>query len=573
MTPCANNVKEIEWEWFITQVYAKAAISGLSQSTFKSMYPTVTYSGVTINPNYSDPNMVLSAIKAPNTPVVEATKNEHGDAIIAKWTLEPAMVARIYPSQSKTFKCTIKFNSVQKTQYPDLTMDWEWTITLPKLPEIAGYYANYWFNPYEEHDITPVQYSELDGSRYQIFLKTAGVIKEGHLTAYDPADNSVAPGTPYCVFYNDLMNAFQYDGTTGFIVKNLYGCANWDMQFTWTGNDKFAGYPDPNRPSSYKQYDNYAPLKLATYKDEKSPSLYTQKWDEQRTYVLNRLTNADGTAGTPALQMVWGDKATVPSTKFDHTAWDGDADNTDYRNATLYADHKNPANQALLNKLDDKNDVDGWTPLRTHTKPINVGVWATLNNWNIIPVKKYDIYLIEPLRINSSLSGVFEDLIINGTAISCADAFTLTDFAGYDVAKNDIANPSNRKAYRSKLYKYYELTDPEWKTTEVRYGFDETTLKEVAYEDATYEKSIDAAKLKAKTNGNMDLSIDLKKKVKGGKEYEYLVFQNNGGSSVVRDVAVFIPVEVTYGFGKVKAICKVKVTPKGTGKGTPFDDI
>ena len=81
--------------------------------------------------------------------------------------------------------------------------------------------------------------------------------------------------------------------------------------------------------------------------------------------------------------------------------------------------------------------------------------------------------------------------------------------------------------------------------------------------------SIDAATLRAKTNGNAELSIS--KKTKGGTEY--LVFENNGGSPVERELAVFIPVEVSYGFGKVTANVKVKVTKKGSGLGTPFDDL
>ena len=566
LKPCSDvdNATSIIWEKFINDVYAKVGATGMSQAVFEQVYPVANVDISNPTPANSDkfPKTVLVNAQDPAKPTVELTKNKNGDAIIANWQLTPAEIGRIYPSQTKTFSVNIVFKSSVPTQYPSLKLTWKWTIKLPKFPSIAGYYSNYWFNPYEEHDITPVQYAT---ARYDDFLTAAGKIKEGknngvgkHLAAYDPADNSVAPGTPYCVFYNDLMNAFQYDQTSGLIVKDLYECSKWDMQFTWTGNDKFSG--------SYTQYPGYAPLKLYdgdTPIDFQSPSLYQEKWDEQRTYVLNKITNDRGTNGEPALQMVWGDK---DHANFEHIAWKKEVD---YRNATLYADHKNPYNQVLLNKLLDENEADGWTPKRTHTKAINIGVWATLNDWNIIPLKKYDIYLIEPLRINSSLGGVFEDLIINGTAISCADAFTLTDFAGYDVAENDIANPSNRQRYRSALWKYYELTKPDWKLNDVKYGFDKNTLEELDYETASYANAISAAELKAKTNGNMDLSIEQKKK----GDVEYLVFKNNGGSSVVRDVAVFIPVEVTYGFGKVTATCKVKVTPKGSGLGTPFDDL
>lgn len=550
LKPCETNKSNgIKWDWFITQVYAKAAEFGLSQATFEDIYPqaNIQYSDVTMSPNYTTPAL-LAATSTPAKPVVAQTTNEQGDALIAKWQLEPQEIARIYPSQSKTFTCTVTFKSRNTILYPDLIMKYNWTITLPKLPEINGYYDNYWFKKYELHDVLPVQFNSALYNQI-----AAGQVRPygGSLKTYNKMDNTVAPGIDYCVYYNNLMNAFTYeektiDGalTPTFIVKGIYGtCGTWDMQFAKSGKDKFAGVI--NGDKTYTQFAGYAP----DFTDTNSPLLgyrgdysYTSDlyWNNYGAYRFKKVAN-----NAQALQLVWDQS---------HVAWCG---NIEHKAANLYADHHNAANQALINPLSDEYEADNLTPKRTHDKKIHMGIWATLNDWNIIPVKDYDICLVAPLRIDANLGGAFEEGYVSGTAVECDAAFTMTDFRGYTVS---LTNGSTEwTKYARALWFYYEVESPVWDLQNVKYGFKKSNGNIVADDALTYENGMTAKDIETATNGNIVLSVT--RQAKNGKYY--LVFKNNGGSNVEEQVNVFIPVTVKYGFGEVTKYCKVRLYPKG----------
>lgn len=549
LKPCEDNVaKGIKWDWFINQVYAKAADLGLSQATFEAVYPVanIQYSDVTMSPNYTTPAL-LSPTATPAKPVVAQTTNAEGDALIANWTLTPQEIARIYPSQSKTFSCTITFKSFNTILYPDLKMTYSWTIKLPALPEINGYYDNYWFTKYELHDVLPVQYNT---ALYNQIANVDIIPRGGELETYNKWNNTVAPGTDYCVYFNNLMNAFTYEEINGvptFIVKGIYNtCGTWDMQFAKNGADKFAGAINNNK--TYTQYNHYAPR----FTDDHSPLLDRNVfWDDFQgnagfgAYKFDSLS----TPRKQALQLVWGD---APYRT--HTSWCG---NIDHKAAILYADHHNVANQNLINPLSDEYESDNLTPKRTHDKKIRMGIWATLNDWNIIPIKDYDICLVAPLRIDAALGGAFEEGYVSGTAVECDAAFTMTDFRGYTVAQTNGSTEWTK--YATKLWNYYEVEEPVWDLENVRYGMKKSNGNVVADDNLTYAQGMTAAQLETATNGNIVLSVT--RESKGGKWY--LVFRNNGGSNVEEEVNVFIPVSVEYGFGKVTKFCKVRLYPKG----------
>lgn len=553
LKPCEDNVANgIKWNWFITQVYAKAADLGLSQTTFEAVYPVanIEYSDVTMSPNYTTPAL-LSATATPAKPVVAQTTNEEGDALIANWTLTPQEIARIYPSQSKTFSCTITFKSFNTILYPDLKMTYNWTIKLPAPPEINGYYENYWYTKYELHDVLPVQYNT---ALYNQIANREIIPHGGELETYNKYNNTVDPGTDYCIYFNNLMNAFTYEEKTingaltpTFIVKGIYNtCGTWDMQFAKNGADKFAGAINNNK--TYTQYNHYAPRFI----DDKSPLLERDVfWNDFQgnegfgAYKFDSLT----TPRTQALQLVWGN----PPFR-SHTSWCG---NIDHKAAILYADHHNVANQHLINPLSDEFEADNLTPKRTHEKKIRMGIWATLNDWNIIPVKDYDICLVAPLRIDAKLGGAFEEGYVSGTAVECDAAFTMTDFRGYTVAQTNGSTEWTK--YARALWNYYEVEEPVWDLDNVRYGMKKANGNVVADDDLPYAEGMTAAQLETATNGNIVLSVT--RESKGGKYY--LVFRNNGGSNVEYEVNVFIPVSVEYGFGQVTKFCKVRLYPKG----------
>ena len=62
-------------------------------------------------------------------------------------------------------------------------------------------------------------------------------------------------------------------------------------------------------------------------------------------------------------------------------------------------------------------------------------VWAAINPYNHIELTDFNVYFVEPLKINTELTDAyFVDQIISGSEVDCSKAFTMTDFKDYIVA-------------------------------------------------------------------------------------------------------------------------------------------
>jgi hypothetical protein len=412
-------------------------------------------------------------------------------------------------------------------------------------------------------------------------------------------------GDKYCVFDNNLMNAFTYDvnnNVTRFIVKNIYdGCQSWDLQFRQI--QKEAGYRSGYYTSGYRTQDwndGYKVNAGVDYLDgaglqNNANGMMTWEPDvimaNENTATVTNAYAANPAHATCDVTSVTPDvtpsyklyKATTAATQDGttlaarliwlqgHSQWDGDAR---FKNANLVVDHvdwnnnPNTSALALLNPLQDDNEADGWTPLKTNAKQVRMAVWATLNKWNHVPVWFYNIALVEPIRLNANLGGVFEDGWVSGTAVEYDQALTLTDFRGYLVratAPSAAEALVEKTAYTDKLYKYYEIGAPVWQPANTRYGFKYENGQIVADDNLTWSNGMTAAELYTRTNGNIDLSITLGKSV---NNKDALVFKNNGGSNVETQVNVFIPVSIRYGFGTMTRYCKVRLYKKGTADQT-----
>lgn len=476
---CDEMTASLDWKWVVQQIYAKVSASGMSQETFETVYPSKDITTELVGDN-------KYTTGADNMPIFKSTTNDKGDAIIATWTLAPEDVAKIYPEDSKTFTVKVTFKSSLPEEYPDLVMNWNFTINLPKLPTLNGYYQNYWYDPYNSHDVMAIQY----GSK-------------------------AAEGKAMVEFRNNLMNAFTYKDDNSFIVNGIPECGSWDIQFS--ADQSVSGFK-PN-------YTGTEPL--------------TTEGVDVANFGAYKLMN-----GTDqALRFAWNTG---------HKSWDNDID---YREASLIAAPNNKANWALMNPLSQENEVDGRTPKRTHDKKVNISIWAKLNQWNVVPVKKYTVCLVAPLRVNANLAGHFEEGLVSGSSISCAKAFTMTDFRGYTVAKEASTSDNEFEKYADKLYTWYDVQDPTFDLTAVRYGMKVEGGSVVVDDNLEYKDCMTAAQIQQVTNGNIKLSIT--------KSGDNLVFKNNGGSNVEKECNVFIPATTRYAFGEITEYIKVRLYPRG----------
>ena len=597
LKPCDTNVvRELTWREVVNQVYAVLGENGISEQVFRQVYwndfsntqpdMTVSWDCTNWDSNWAS---LTSAPKTKNNvdpkPVMVGTANVHGDAVVATWQFEPEEIKTVYCSKqedTKTFTAKI-FLPSKDSRYGDLTLVWKVTFTLPSLPEIVGYYDQYWLpnKVGEEHDILPLQYK----SDIQRWWETM---------ASTPKD--------YCFFDNNLMNPFVYDNTatsSHLIVKNLSSCGSWDMQFAH--ENQIANH-NPNY-SITSPYTYHAVLNNGITWDDKFDTglgyrIYksagkwvdthdyddfinsTLRWQNFGAYQFWNWTVSPVSPIQKLLQMMWlsntGDNIN-PLTLTDH-----DVDYTrapwhrssliQERRAYLRAEHyinaidwDNDYYKPILNALDPDpaNDVkraDGtYEPARTHTKPLVFNIWGTLNAWNYIPVKTYKAYMIAPLRFNYKTTATWYDGQVNGSPVNWRENFTLTDFRGYLVkdgayVSSDGTNYSQeQRSWTTQLWKFYEVR-PYVLDTEARFAFEiQGNGNVIVNNNLPRSQWITSAELYRRTNGNVDISFE----VQGNLIY----FWNNTGSRIEKEVKCWIPVRVDYGLGRLESGMEGLVKP------------
>lgn len=305
-------------------------------------------------------------------------------------------------------------------------------------------------------------------------------------------------GNETCIFHNNLMNGYTF-ASNGFIVKDLSDCGTWDMQFC-----------------KDNQQAGYAPEYIGAEPD-------TLRDSDIAGY--NLMYNKS----TLAAKLLWSDG---------HTSWCGNpAHNETY--VELYKEGK-----GLLNKTS------------------HVGIWATINPWNYIPVYDYNLKFIEPLNISTAaLEGEFQDGIMYGSKFSWKDVFTMRDCFGYKVG--GVNGNAEKDRYATELAPYYEVETPTWvfddpaaKKVNIKFGFKWDGKNIVVNPDATVDTAMDILTLESYTTGGNIPSLQVE-----GDEDEYLVFYSNMGSQVNQEFYIWAQVSVAYGWGSGSAWLPIKVKP------------
>lgn len=305
-----------------------------------------------------------------------------------------------------------------------------------------------------------------------------------------PAQTTV--GNQTCVFHNNIMNAFTFN-TNNLIVNGLLDCGTWNMQFCKDHN--VAGYAPA--------YTGAEP-NMEQVSDNAGYSLYYNNT-------------------TLAVDMVWNDA---------HVAW---ADAADHNDKEVYLElQKNDAGIALLNK------------------DAHLGVWATINPYNVIPVHDFDIKFVEPLNIKTAVvEDAFKDGEVSGSRIDWTKTFKIYDCFGYTVAKETTDFVTEKAKYAEQLYDYYEVEEPVWGVDDIKFGMKVENGNIVVDNNLTEAQAMSKATLESLTTGGVVPSLVV--------EGDELVFYSNMGSQVADFFYIWIPVTIEYGWGKVTTSVKVKV--------------
>lgn len=157
-------------------------------------------------------------------------------------------------------------------------------------------------------------------------------------------------------------------------------------------------------------------------------------------------------------------------------------------------------------------------------------------------LKSYEVFFIEPIKINAEIEGSFEDAVIGGSRIAIGEGLTFTDWNGYAVRKVAYDDPNPKQEFAVELYNYYGIEDPVWNL-----GKATSNLKLV---------NGDRVPTEGYTEGpvtELGYRITL--------EGDELVFWNDEGVKLMEPFEIYVPVTVGHKWGETTRIVTITVNP------------
>lgn len=317
------------------------------------------------------------------------------------------------------------------------------------------------------------------------------------------------------VYRNNLTSAFGYTSEWGkgnnFFIKNMTECGLWDLQFS--ADQTITGYTVNGNDLDEAGIDQV---------------------------YFNGYLLKNGVQNSARLTWTGRDKSWG-------TSYDTEA--TPY----LFVPRNREDAWNLINPLAQADEKG--IPARTHDKKISISVWAKINGYNKVLVKKYDVCLIAPIRVDAVSKGGFEEGLVSGSTVDAGKLVSITDFRGYAVAQTAIGNPTEFEKYAVQLWKYYDVKSIFFDLSKAKYTLAVNGGSVVANNDLSYADAMTAAKLSELTNKAVNLSLS--------QSGNNITFKNNGGSNVEEMFYVYIPVTVEYAYGKLTEYVKIPVYPRG----------
>ena len=540
---CNDIEEKLKWNDFINDVYGQINSEEYNGMSYKEFLEIYTY------------KKEKSSFSAGVVEVEISKTGTASDADAATWTITQQELGKVVDINNNIISgkdkkvAVLYFESNQQKTYPDLEITWNLNIEVPTKPEITGYNETYWYQGgVGQHDklyILPVQYNTKDQFGGGEFWKD------------------------HVKYEYNLMQAF---ATTGgsydkWIVKNLSGdCASWDIQFAIQqgGGSKYhPGYLTWN--AGKKAWTGTEP-QLNT--DELNPTPHAEFGAYK---FMKDLVEGVGTEG---IRFKWLYDA--------HKAWS-------YKHvdpyAILFSDPKENANDKdvvkdLLNPMSTQFESDGWTPVMPtpdDNKAINMKIFARYNAWNVVEIKKFSAYLIEPLRIKNDVGGAFENGHISGTYVDALGNMEMIDFRGYHVGGTPTAAqlkdyPESWR-YKDVLVDYYGVGVPEFQTKEVIY--------QLVYDKKT--GNVRKGSVGLDKQGNLINTSEgstpevIAANVADGiapsleADGKRLIYKNDSGTQPDFEYSVFVPVTINYAFGTMKQYIEIPIYPKGKAKGAGYE--
>ncbi len=411
-----------------------------------------------------------------------------------EWSMSPEAVGTIVPKAKETYTLTVKFVDQSTTKvWGDIFMDFVIDVTIPT--QNFAYQGTYWKNGVGEgtFNVNPI--------------------------VYDPTAMGNPPAAGESHIEADLMNGYIFTGTNkkpvnmAEFIKSIGSCA--DVNFVF----------DQSRFGSYSH--------LAGYKaSDTGLSLY--KWAASTTPTdpaNNNYLQADNVAATIYNQFGAVAKTTAPT------------------NPVLGSGNDEAKAQLRLHEIDVLNGTSSAKALIGKNVPVNLEV--TYNAYNTVAVQKFEVHFIDPLKVNSSITGLLPDAVIGGSFVDVKAGLTFTNWNNYKVADSPyLPTPAPvLEQYRTQLYTYYAVRDVTFDADNAK-----SSLKLVG---STYQH------VEGENNGNLPTGNSLESVnvtdqttvpwtfAAATTDPTHLRYVNNDGTPVNVDYSIFVDATAQYKWGQL----------------------
>ena len=401
----------------------------------------------------------------------------------------------------------VKFQSKDEYTYPSYFVTFKMNIKLPYLPQINGYQSAMWSIMGELANVYPVQYS--------------------------------TPGAEETVVYNyDLDILF----TDSKIVKDMLKCGKWDIQWAEAGQPEgygiFKGAVAQKEPIAAGADRNdvaYTLKKKSATAVENAVEMIVDGNKTDKWYAPE--TDKDGAVNVAkASEIVIRMAENVTTTTIHHPA-------VGYPYRPGYQPAWDEEITTTTGPTQAAKDVIGQTAV--------MKVWAQVNPYNNYEVSNFSLNFVEPLKINTLLKDAyFVDQVIEGSKIDCSGAFGLTDFKDYLVAVVAPEEATEKEKYAAELWNYYMVSETAWDLANATINIKKDANNNMVVDDTL---TAETAKMKAADYFGVDCLT---------KEDNILTFMNVNGVKVEKKAKIFVPVTVSYKYGKVVAKVAIDLYPE-----------
>ncbi len=477
-------------------VYRKVEeMVGVSKAQFHELYTTLKIVDLKKGSTFLMENGVFVpayGLTAADVLFTQIPNNDGNTSFNLKWVMSPKAIGQIVPKTKETYTITIKFVDMSATKvWGDILMDFVMDVTIPT--QTFAYQGTYWDNGVGQgvFNVNPIVYDPL----------TTG----GHANHGNPPTQGASH------IQADLVNGYLYTGTNfkpanmAQLISQVGRCATVNFVFDKT------------------RFGNYS--HLTGYKAS-ADGISLWKW------------NLSSTPTNPAnFGYIQNDNvAATIENKFGATS-------------PLLGSGVNEAMAQI--RLHEKDVLNGTSAAKALVgKKVPVNLEVEYNAWNKVVVQKFEVLFIDPLSVNSTVTGILPDAVIGGSFVDVKKGLTFTDWNKYTVAKVGLPLsplPPVLDQYRSQLFIYYAVREVMFNTVGAK-----TSLKLVG---STYQH------VEGEMNGNLPTNRSLEQVNVTNEstipwtftqtmvDPTHLRYVNLDGTPVNVDYSLFVNASVDYKWG------------------------